>query len=638
MCELEHHHHIEHHSCGKNCEHNHLHNDIRRVYISILFLIIAFFILDNVIVKYILYFFAYIISGFDIIFSALKNIIKGKVFDENFLMSLATLGAICLGEYPEAVSVMVLYQIGEFLQHRAVDKSRKSISALMDIRAEYANVEINGEVIRKNPDEVNIGDIIVVKAGEKVPLDGIVIDGNSFLDTSSLTGESILKEVKINDEVLSGVVNTDGLLKIRVEKEYKDSAVSKIIELVENASSRKSRAENFITKFARYYTPIVVLFALLLVIIPSLIYGFSNINVWINRALIFLVISCPCALVISVPLTFFSGIGAASKSGILIKGSNYLELLSKVGTVVFDKTGTLTKGVFKVTNILPSPGNNIDDVIKYAAYAEYYSNHPIALSIKNSYKENIDISIVKEVKEYAGNGVEAKIEAHTILVGNKKLMDKYKIKIEENEHKGTIIYVAKDNELIGSIIISDEIKDNAKYSLDLLKKFNIKPVILTGDSINNAKQTAEYLGINDFYAGLLPIEKVEKLEEIISNKSPKRSIVFVGDGINDAPVLMRSDIGIAMGALGSDAAIEAADVVVVDDNLSKIYISICIAKRTMTIVKQNIIFSIGIKVLFLFLGTVGLMTMWGAIFADVGVALLAVLNSLRTLKIKKYIN
>ena len=618
MCELEHNH-EEHQSCGKNCEHNHSHSDIKRVYLSVFLLIIAFFISENVIVKYSLYLLAYIISGFDIIFSALKNIIKGKVFDENFLMSLATLGAICLGEYPEAVSVMVLYQIGEFLQHRAVDKSRKSILALMDIRPEYANVEINGEVIRKNPDEVNIGDIIVVKAGEKVPLDGIVIDGNSFLDTSSLTGESILKEVKINDEVLSGVVNTDGLLKIRVEKEYKDSAVSKIIELVENASSRKS-------------------FALLLVIIPSLIYGFSNINVWINRALIFLVISCPCALVISVPLTFFSGIGAASKSGILIKGSNYLELLSKVGTVVFDKTGTLTKGVFKVTNILPSPGNNIDDVIKYAAYAEYYSNHPIALSIKNSYKENIDISIVKEVKEYAGNGVEAYIQGNYILVGNKKLMDKNAIKIDEKEHNGTIIYVAKNNKFIGSIIISDEIKDNAKYSIDILKKFNITPVILTGDCVNNAKQTAEYLGINDFYAGLLPIEKVEKLEEIISNKSPKRSIVFVGDGINDAPVLMRSDIGIAMGALGSDAAIEAADVVVVDDNLSKIYISICIAKRTMTIVKQNIIFSIGIKVLFLFLGTVGLMTMWGAIFADVGVALLAVLNSLRTLKIKKYIN
>ena len=637
MCELEHNH-EEHQSCGKNCEHNHSHSDIKRVYLSVFLLIFAFFISENVIVKYSLYLLAYIISGFDIIFSALKNIIKGKVFDENFLMSLATLGAICLGEYPEAVSVMVLYQIGEFLQHRAVDKSRKSISALMDIRAEYANVEINGEVIRKNPDEVNIGDIIVVKAGEKVPLDGIVIDGNSFLDTSSLTGESILKEVKINDEVLSGVVNTDGLLKIRVEKEYKDSAVSKIIELVENASSRKSRAENFITKFARYYTPIVVLFALLLVIIPSLIYGFSNINVWINRALIFLVISCPCALVISVPLTFFSGIGAASKSGILIKGSNYLELLSKVGTVVFDKTGTLTKGVFKVTNILPSPGNNIDDVIKYAAYAEYYSNHPIALSIKNSYKENIDISIVKEVKEYAGNGVEAYIQGNYILVGNKKLMDKNAIKIDEKEHNGTIIYVAKNNKFIGSIIISDEIKDNAKYSIDILKKFNITPVILTGDCVNNARQIAEFLGINDYYAGLLPIDKVSKIENIIEKKKQNKSVVFVGDGINDAPVLMRSDIGIAMGALGSDAAIEAADVVIVDDNLSKIYMSMCIAKKTMSIVKQNIIFSIGIKVLFLILGTFGLMTMWGAIFADVGVTLIAVLNSLRTLKIKKYIN
>ncbi len=621
-----------------NRHHHHEHNEakgLKRFSISFLILISVLLLQIDENIKIFMYLAAYIISGFDVIYRALRNILKGDLFDENFLMSIATIGAICLKQFPEAVSVMVLYQLGEFLQHKAVSKSRKSISKLMDIKPEYANIEENGILVQKHPEEININDIIFVKAGEKIPLDGEITEGHSFLDTSSLTGESILREVKEGDNVLSGSVNTNGLLKIKVNKKYEDSAVSKILELVENASSRKSKAENFITKFARYYTPIVVLFAILLILIPFIIFGSESIYIWIERALTFLVISCPCALVISVPLTFFSAIGAASRYGILIKGSNYIEMLSNPETIIFDKTGTLTKGTFKVTSILPANGFSEEDLIKYAAYAENYSNHPISDAIKKAYNGIIDNSAISEEKETPGNGVCANIFGHQILAGNKKLMDRYGITAVEAQKNGTVIYVSFDNKFMGFIIISDEVKENAQSAIEQLKTLSIKTVMLTGDTKQNAHNIAAKLQIDEYHSDLLPSDKVSKLEEIMSKKDKKRSVIFAGDGINDAPVLMRSDIGIAMGALGSDAAIEAADIVITDDNLLKIYTVIKLAKRTMTIARQNIIFAIGIKVLFLILGTFGLMTMWGAVFADVGVTLLAVLNSLRTLKMKK---
>lgn len=621
--------------------HEHSHRDehfenqgLKRFSISFLILIITLIVPAGENIKIFMYVLAYVISGFDVIYRAFRNLFNGNFFDENFLMSIATIGAICLKQLPEAVSVMVLYQLGEFLQHKAVSKSRKSISKLMDIRPEYANIEENGNLVQKNPEDININDVIIIKPGEKIPLDGNIIDGHSFIDTSSLTGESVLREVNSGDEILSGSINTSGLLKIKVSKRYKDSAVSKILELVESASSRKSKAENFITKFAKYYTPIVVILAGLLVLIPIIIYGSESINIWLERALTFLVISCPCALVISVPLTFFSAIGAASRYGILIKGSNYIELLSKPEMVVFDKTGTLTKGVFKVTKVIPHNNFSKDEVIKYAAYAESYSNHPVSDAIKSFYGQNIDNNVITGEKEIAGQGISAIINGHNVLAGNKKLMKTYNVAIPNVYEEGTVIYVTFDNKFMGIIIISDEVKENAKGVITLIKTAGIKTIMLTGDTEQNAQNIVNELNIDEYYSNLLPADKVSKLEEFLSWNKKKGSIIFAGDGINDAPVLMRSDIGIAMGALGSDAAIEAADVVITDDNLSKIYTAIKLSKQTMSIVRQNIVFAIGIKILFLILGSFGMMSMWGAVFADVGVTLLAVLNSLRTLKIK----
>lgn len=576
---------------------------------------------------------SYLIAGYDILIKALKNIIKGKVFDENFLMGIATLGAIGIKEYPEAVMVMVLYQIGEYLQDKAVEKSQNSITELMDIRPDYANIEKNGDLTKISPYEVKIGDTIIVKTGEKIPLDGIIIDGTATLDTSALTGESRPREVKIEDEAISGCINTNGLLKIRVTKEYGQSTVSKILDLVENASSKKTKTENFITKFAKIYTPVVVLAALFLAILPPLIFG-SNFSVWINRALTFLVISCPCALVISVPLGFFAGIGGASKCGILVKGSSYLELLSKPETIVFDKTGTLTQGCFKVVKIVQQEDTTKEELLELTAYAESYSNHPIALSIKKAYDKNIDKNRISEISEIAGNGVRAEINGCSILVGNENLLKNHNISYQKANETGTIVYTAKNSKFLGYIVISDELKEDAQKAIMELKKLKLQTVMLTGDTEDSGLRVAKELNIDKAYTQLLPIDKVDKIEDIIDEKTKTKSVIFVGDGINDAPVLTRADVGIAMGGLGSDAAIEAADVVIMDDKPTKVATAIKIAKQTLTIVKENIAFALGIKVLFLILGAFGFVTMWGAVFADVGVTLIAVLNSLRALKIK----
>ena len=576
---------------------------------------------------------SYLIAGYDILIKALKNIIKGKVFDENFLMGIATLGAIGIKEYPEAVMVMVLYQIGEYLQDKAVEKSQNSITELMDIRPDYANIEKNGDLTKISPYEVKIGDTIIVKTGEKIPLDGIIIDGSATLDTSALTGESRPREVKIGDEAISGCINTNGLLKIRVTKEYGQSTVSKILDLVENASSKKTKTENFITKFAKIYTPVVVLAALFLAILPPLIFG-SNFSVWINRALTFLVISCPCALVISVPLGFFAGIGGASKCGILVKGSSYLELLSKPETIVFDKTGTLTQGCFKVVKIVQQEDTTKEELLELTAYAESYSNHPIALYIKKAYDKNIDKNRISEISEIAGNGVRAEINGCSILVGNENLLKNHNISYQKANETGTIVYTAKNSKFLGHIVISDKLKEDAQKAIIELKKLKLQTVMLTGDTEESGLTVAKELNLDKAYTQLLPIDKVDKIEDIIEQKTKNKSVIFVGDGINDAPVLTRADVGIAMGGLGSDAAIEAADVVIMDDKPTKVATAIKIAKQTLTIVKENIAFALGIKVLFLILGAFGFVTMWGAVFADVGVTLIAVLNSLRALKIK----
>lgn len=576
---------------------------------------------------------SYLIAGYDILIKALKNIIKGKVFDENFLMGIATLGAIGIKEYPEAVMVMVLYQIGEYLQDKAVEKSQNSITELMDIRPDYANIEKNGDLTKISPYEVKIGDTIIVKTGEKIPLDGIIIDGSATLDTSALTGESRPREVKIGDEAISGCINTNGLLKIRVTKEYGQSTVSKILDLVENASSKKTKTENFITKFAKIYTPVVVLAALFLAILPPLIFG-SNFSVWINRALTFLVISCPCALVISVPLGFFAGIGGASKCGILVKGSSYLELLSKPETIVFDKTGTLTQGYFKVVKIEQQEDTTKEELLELTAYAESYSNHPIALSIKKAYDKSIDKNKISEISEIAGNGVRAEINGCSILVGNENLLKNHNISYQKANETGTIVYTAKNSKFLGYIVISDKLKEDAQKAIIELKKLKLQTVMLTGDTEESGLTVAKELNLDKAYTQLLPIDKVDKIEDIIEQKTKNKSVIFVGDGINDAPVLTRADVGIAMGGLGSDAAIEAADVVIMDDKPTKVATAIKIAKQTLTIVKENIAFALGIKVLFLILGAFGFVTMWGAVFADVGVTLIAVLNSLRALKIK----
>lgn len=616
------------------CEHHHEHEDenkkspLLRIGLAIAVFLCGTFLPVEGVVKFAVFFVAYLIAGGDILLKAFRNIIKGEVFDENFLMSIATLGAFSIKEFPEAVMVMILYQVGEYFQDKAVDKSRKSISTLMDIRPDYANIEQNGELVKKSPDAVNVDDVIVVKTGEKIPLDGVVVDGSAVVDTSALSGESLPRSLKVGDNAISGCINTNGVIKIKVSKKFEESTVSKILELVENASKNKSKAENFITKFAKIYTPAVVLGAVLLVVIPLMFGGVFS--VWFQRALTFLVISCPCAIVISVPLGFFAGIGGASRVGILVKGSAYVEALSRPYAVVFDKTGTLTKGSFVVTEF-NSVGISKEELIEISAKAEAYSNHPIALSIKKAYGKPIDNHEISDVEEIAGNGVKVLLNGEEILVGNLKLMEKFGVTCNISNAVGTVVYVAKNRIFVGYIVISDELKDDSAEGVKVLKKLCDKVVMLSGDGFSAVQNVAQKLGIEDFYAQLLPENKVEKLEEIIVEKPRKKSVIFVGDGINDAPVLMRADIGIAMGGLGSDAAIEAADVVIMDDKISKVSLAIKLSKRTMTIVFQNIIFALGVKALFLICGALGFVTMWGAVFADVGVTLIAVLNSLRAL-------
>ena len=598
---------------------------------SIVLLIIAFLINNKLSVVFFLL--SYIIVGHKIIYKAFRNIIRGKVFDENFLMTIATLGAFFINEIPEAVTVMLFYQIGEFFQDYALDKSRKSISSLMDIRPDYANVVRGKDTVKVNPSEVKIGDIILVKSGEKIPLDGIVESGDSALNTSALTGESKLRKVDIGDEVLSGSINISGILKIKVTKEFSESTVSKILELVENASNRKSESENFITKFARYYTPIVVIEAILLSIIPPVIFN-QDFNIWIYRALSFLVVSCPCALVVSIPLGFFSGIGACSKNGILVKGSNYLEAISKSEIVVFDKTGTITEGEFKVRSI-HSVDIRDNELLKLASYAEYYSNHPISISIKKDYGHKINPNKISDVKEIPGRGVIALVDNKKVMVGNNKLLEENNIEYEKCDIIGTIIYVAVDNVYHGYMVISDRIKDDSALALRLLKNLGVKKtVMLTGDKDGVSKSVFERLNINEYYSELLPQDKVNIINEFKKKLTDDGKIVFAGDGINDAPVIMSADIGISMGGVGSDAAIEASDIVIMNDELSKIATVINISKSTMKIVKQNIVFAISVKIFVLLLISFGILTMWSAVFADVGVSVLAILNSIRILKIK----
>lgn len=576
----------------------------------------------------------YLVIGGDVLLRAIKNIARGQVFDENFLMCIATIGAFGIGEYKEAVAVMLFYQIGELFQSYAVHKSRKSITELMDIRPDYANLVINDELKQVDPEEVKIGDTIVVKVGERVPLDGVVLEGNSFIDTSALTGESVPRKVEAGNSVISGCINKEGVLYIRVEKEFGESTVSKILDLVENASTKKAKTENFITRFARYYTPVVVIGALLLALIPPLFFGleFSD---WLKRALIFLVISCPCALVISVPLSFFGGIGGASKCGILVKGSNYLEALAKVDTVVFDKTGTLTKGTFKVTKVHAITGVSEEELLQIAALAEGFSNHPISHSLKQAVNQSLDMTRTSNASDIAGHGVKAYVDGEEILAGNEKLMQMNNIQYQKIDPIGTVVYVARESKYIGAIVIADELKDDAKIAMSEMKKAGIKKtVMLTGDVKETSERIANELQIDRYYTELLPQDKVTKVEELLTEQQSGMKLAFVGDGINDAPVLSRVDIGIAMGVMGSDAAIEAADVVLMDDSPLKIATAIKISRNTLRIVKQNIIFALFVKFFFLFLGAFGQASMWDAVFADVGVSVLAILNSTRALSIK----
>ncbi|HDK7164154.1 TPA: cadmium-translocating P-type ATPase [Clostridium botulinum] len=578
---------------------------------------------------------AYIIIGGEIVKKALSNITKGQVFDENFLMSVATIGAFFLGEYAEGVAVMLFYQVGELFQSYAVSRSRRSIADLMDIRPDYANVMRNGKLVQVDPEEVAIGDTIVVIPGERIPLDGVVTEGRSALDTSALTGESIPRDASVGDTVISGCINQTGKLTIEVSKEFGESTVSKILELVENASDKKSQSENFITRFARYYTPFVVFAALALAIIPPLVTG-QPFVIWIERALTFLVISCPCALVISVPLSFFGGIGGASKCGVLVKGSNYLEMLADTETVVFDKTGTLTKGNFVVSEVY-SLNMSEEELIKIAAYAEDYSSHPIAASIKKAYGKTVDSSLIKDIEEIAGHGVKAVIDEKEVLAGNAKLMKLKGISYEENSSVGTVVHIAIDGAYAGNIVISDEIKADSRQAILDLKAAGVKQtVMLTGDTDAVGRKVAAQLNLDKAYTELLPADKVTQLENLMRQKNEKAMLAFVGDGINDAPVLARADVGIAMGGLGSDAAIEAADVVIMTDEPSKIATTIKISRKTLRIVRQNIVFSLTVKGIVLVLGAFGLANMWGAVFADVGVSVIAILNAVRALNVKEY--
>lgn len=590
-------------------------------------------------VEFVLYLAPYLIIGYDILKKAIKGIAKGQVFDENFLMAVATIGAVALGDFAEGAAVMLFYQIGELFQSVAVGKSRRNITSLMDIRPDYANVEVDGKLEKVDPDDVEIGTDIIVNPGEKVPIDGVVVSGESTLNTSALTGESVPRSVKSGDEIISGCINLTGVLRIKTSKEFGDSTVSKILDLVENSSMKKSKSENFITKFARYYTPAVCGGALVLAVLPPIVRMIMGESAmwgdWITRALTFLVISCPCALVISIPLSFFAGIGCASANGVLVKGSNYLEALSDTQYIVFDKTGTLTKGVFEVTGIYPANGFDESTIVGLASYAECASNHPISISLKKYFGKEIKRDSVSDIEEIAGHGVSAVVNGHKVYAGNIKLMHKENITVNAEHNEGTVVYVSCDGVYAGCIVISDVVKDNSKKAISSLKKSGIdKTVMLTGDSKETAKRVAENLGLDEYHAELLPADKVEWVEKLLGEKSPKKKLAFVGDGINDAPVLSRADIGIAMGALGSDAAIEAADIVLMDDDPSKIALARKISVHTLKIVKENIWFALIVKAVCLVLGALGIANMWIAIFADVGVMVLAVLNAIRALKLK----
>ena len=590
---------------------------------------------DNEMLELALYLISYIIVGGNVVLKAIKNILRGKVFDENFLMSVATIGAFFIGEYPEGVAVMLFYLVGETFQSYAVDKSRKSIASLMDIRPDYANIKRGDELVRTDPDEVKIGDIIVIKAGERIPLDGKVIEGSSMIDTSALTGESVPREIEVGSDILSGCININGVITAEVTKEFGESTVSKILDLVENASSKKSQSEQFITKFARYYTPVVVIIAAVLAIVPPLVIEGATFNDWIYRALAFLVVSCPCALVVSIPLSFFGGIGGASRSGILVKGSNYLEALAQTEIVVFDKTGTLTKGVFNVQEV-HAEGVSEEELLELTAYAESYSNHPISLSLKRAYSKEIDNGRITDVEEISGHGVNAIVDGKKVSAGNFRLMEKMGIPYFKGELIGTVVHVAVENVYAGYIVIADEVKPDSALAIRELKAANIKQIVmLTGDNKSVGAKVANELGLDKVYAELLPGDKVDKLEELFSQKSAKGKLAFVGDGINDAPVLARADIGIAMGGVGSDAAIEAADVVIMTDEPSKIATAMKISQKTLRIAHQNIVFSLAVKAVVLVLSAGGISTLWEAVFADVGVTIIAVLNAFRVLKVKK---
>lgn len=631
---------IEKESLSHSHEHDHSHGNIEKSQVAKIIIAVILYLIPIILKlegssRFAFFFVSYIVVGGEILLRAARNISKGQIFDENFLMALATIGAFAIGEYPEGVAVMLFYQIGELFQDMAVGHSRKSIKALLDIRPDYANLKEGKNIRKVEPAEVKVGDYIVVKPGEKIPLDGIVIEGNSTVDTSNLTGENVPRSVESGDSVLSGFVNNQGLLTIEVSKEFEESTVSKILDLVENASSKKAPTENFITVFARYYTPVVVISALVIAFMPPLLFNL-NLSDWIYRALIFLVISCPCALVISIPLGFFGGIGGASKTGILIKGGNYLDALNQVDTIVMDKTGTLTKGVFKVTEIEAVEDFTEDEVLEYAAFGEAFSNHPIGKSIIEAYGKDIDNKIIESYREISGKGIKAEINGDEIIVGNRRLFEDEGIFVEDKKSFGTIVYVSKNNKYIGNIIISDEIKEDAKETISQFKELGIKETImLSGDNKLVANEVGKSLGIDGVYGGLLPQDKVSILEKIMNEKGKEGKVAFVGDGVNDAPVLARADVGIAMGGLGSDAAIEAADIVIMTDEPKKISTGIKISKRTKKIVTQNIIFALGVKLIVLILGAFGVATMWEAVFADVGVSIIAILNSMRALNVEE---
>ena len=619
-------------------EHSHVESNVKktisRLVISLVLLLVANFVPMNELLSLGLFVVAYLVAGYDVVWRAIKNMFNGQLFDENFLMTIATISAFYIQEYPEAVAVMLFYQVGEIFQGVAVNRSRRSIADLMDIRPDYANLKLaDGNTKSVAPDTIRVGDTIVIRPGEKVPLDGKIVTGTTSMDTSALTGESVPRSVAVKDSVLSGFINKNGLIEVEVEKLFSESTVTKILDLVENASSRKAPTENFITKFARYYTPAVVIMALILAIIPPLVFPGATFNEWIYRASIFLVISCPCALVVSIPVGFFGGIGSASQKGILVKGSNFLEGLNDIKYVIMDKTGTLTKGRFEITDIEPENGWDKQQLLELAAYAETHSSHPIAESIKEKYKEKIDENRITEYNEISGHGIQVKVDGKEVLAGNAKLMQEFNISFRDSKEIGTIIYLAVAKKYVGHILIADAIKEDAAAGIALMKEKGVEHVImLTGDSKAVGEAVAKKLGIDEFYAELLPQDKVEKMEEIMARKGPKEKVAFVGDGINDTPVLARSDIGIAMGGLGSDAAIEAADIVIMDDKPSKIGTVMQVAKDTRRIVWQNIILALAVKGFFLILGAVGIATMWEAVFADVGVTVIAVLNAMRVLK------